>query len=665
MRRFLILGLLLSIALIVPHSAMAQWTLVQPATVHAGAGSGASSIAGKNIWLGGQLLFKSTDQGLTWNSDPSWPQGIVAMHFYDENNGAVTASIGAFRTTNGGQTWQQILNVFGARGIGYCGSPDNIIVAAGISIGELSVTTDGGKSWRVHPTDQWNHDVATSNTGIAYVMASHASDPPSWVWRTTDFGASWTKLDPELPYDVYSLAIDSCDPNIVYAMNEDYAGTDDGFSQVYQSTNAGDSWQVVTDEERLYFNGAIYVTRQAVYAPALPQGNGIRRSTDVGKTWIDIGGPGLPDDSRVFCSINDSILIAVDDDGGIWHTTNAGGFLFPPSSRSSTASISPDEITLDTTDICEDSLFMTIYVRGSGCGASVSVTSQTLIGADAALFAITDGIESYNGNDSIRISFTPTEAGNHVTTLEVVLSDGTKLISLLNAFVKAGNKATLSSLDIQNDTIGGEIRIPIRFLGGDSKSNIEFLLRYDTSSLDFQGVFDLSGNSIEDVNYTNTGTAKVRVSPFLFSSEEEIGYAVFKVYPNREPCTEVMIDSMTAFGPFIECLTLEPKQLTVNICSIEGCGIDRLSELVRYGKLRTRLQIHPNPTDVSVKILADGAQGEARYEIVDVEGRIVRSASVTLDDTSFDVSLAGLSAGTYVVRLTSATDTMFGLIQKR
>jgi hypothetical protein len=105
--------------------------------------------------------------------------------------------------------------------------------------------------------------------------------------------------------------------------------SEDGLSQIFRSTNGGLDWKIVSEAPRPFFNGAIHVTSDAIYAPCMIDGKGIHRSTDHGETWKDIGGPALTDDTRLFCALDNNVLLAFDRNGALWRTDNSGGYPHP------------------------------------------------------------------------------------------------------------------------------------------------------------------------------------------------------------------------------------------------------------------------------------------------------------------------------------------------
>jgi photosystem II stability/assembly factor-like uncharacterized protein len=118
---------------------------------------------------------------------------------------------------------------------------------AGSDDGLLHVSKDGGKNWEnvSLPTSQLP-DFSLMNLispsefdkGKAYLAATKYmfGDRKPYLFKTTDYGKTWTKITNGIPADEYCRVVRE-DPNKVGLL---YAGTERG---IYVSFNDGDSWQ--------------------------------------------------------------------------------------------------------------------------------------------------------------------------------------------------------------------------------------------------------------------------------------------------------------------------------------------------------------------------------------------------------------------------------------
>ncbi len=114
---------------------------------------------------------------------------------------------------------------------------------AGTNNGLVQLTRDGGAHWsNVTPTGLPRRalidaiDASHTTAGVAYIAVRAAGDWHPYIYRTTDFGKSWTKIVSGLPDDAPVRVVRE-DP---VAANLLYAGTVTG---AWVSFDRGDHWQ--------------------------------------------------------------------------------------------------------------------------------------------------------------------------------------------------------------------------------------------------------------------------------------------------------------------------------------------------------------------------------------------------------------------------------------
>jgi photosystem II stability/assembly factor-like uncharacterized protein len=244
-------------------------------------------------------LFKSSDGGAHWRSlvsgldhvdgvalDPSNPMNVLAA-------GSTHGVVRSARSTDAGRTWAE------AR-IG-AGVPGGAVVAlsgetayAGTTYGwGLFRSTDGGRSWRrVDPPGVvYVHAlaIAPGDAAVAYVAIACCSNARG-LYESTDGGRSWQRLTGAPDADVDAIALDPQNPKTVYI------GVPWGEGAVFKSTDGGTSWQPANSGLHVgvyakSFNSTVGVTALAI-DPVHPTtlyaatgGSGVFRSTDSGKSW--------------------------------------------------------------------------------------------------------------------------------------------------------------------------------------------------------------------------------------------------------------------------------------------------------------------------------------------------------------------------------------------
>ncbi|HEY0393160.1 MAG TPA: hypothetical protein VGD01_01570 [Candidatus Elarobacter sp.] len=228
-----------------------------------------------------------------------------------------TAGGGVWKSVNGGATWSPVFDAMGVS-----------------SIGAVAV-------------DPKNHAVVWVGTG-----ETNPRNDVSWgdgVYKSTDGGKTWANVGLAATHAIASIAIDPRDPNVVVvgALGDVFADSPE--RGVYRTADGGKTWA------KTLFVGPRSGVSELVADPANPSilyagiwefqrkpwtftsgGNddGIWKSTDGGKTWKRLGGPGFPqgmtgriglavaasNPRRVYALIEskDGILWRSDDAGASW-----------------------------------------------------------------------------------------------------------------------------------------------------------------------------------------------------------------------------------------------------------------------------------------------------------------------------------------------------------
>jgi photosystem II stability/assembly factor-like uncharacterized protein len=229
-------------------------------------------------------LFRSTDGGLSWTelsglrehgTGSQWQPGAgglclhtIVLHPSDESRlfTAISAA-GAFRTDDGGATWQAI--------------------NSGLRSGEIP-----------------DQDAEVGH--CVHKLAMHPSRPDTlfmqkhWdVMRTDDAGASWHEVSGDLPSDFgFPIDVHAHEPETVYVVpitSDSVHVPPDGKLRVYRSRTGGGEWEPLTKglpQEHCYVN----VLRDAMAVDRLDEcgvyfgttGGQVYCSPDGGDSWQPI-----------------------------------------------------------------------------------------------------------------------------------------------------------------------------------------------------------------------------------------------------------------------------------------------------------------------------------------------------------------------------------------
>lgn len=263
----------------------------------------------------------------------------------DNNQRSSSYGDGVYRSTDGGATWRHM----GLRESQHIGKirvhptdPLTVYVAAVGPLwgpgGERGVfrTTDGGESWEnVLSVDEHTGaaDIVLdpTNPAVIYVAMQQrerraysyiSGGPGTGLWKSRDGGDSWTPLTEGLPEgDMGRIGLDVSlsHPGTVYAVTEgDAAG-------VYRSDNGGLSWRRTSDIQSIpWYFGEIRVDPtdpETVYHLGVP----LQRSRDGGVTWESAtDGSVHVDHHALWISPSDPEHLILGNDGGLYVSRSGG-----------------------------------------------------------------------------------------------------------------------------------------------------------------------------------------------------------------------------------------------------------------------------------------------------------------------------------------------------
>jgi len=316
-------------------------------------------------------VWRSTDGGssfsYSWN--PQWPQVVGALAVAGDGTlyagtgeanpggGAVNfPGFGMAKSTDGGTTWQQI-GLAGTDRIARIAvdpaDPRRVFVAAAGPLYQdsdqrgLFLTTDGGATWRKVLAG------ANGFTGAADValtpgdpktiyaaMWEHKKVPEgrpfggvgSGIFRSTDSGASWTRLAGGLPaagtgVGRMAVSVTPSDPHRLYAYAAKTTGELLGF---WTSTDRGTSWKSIgstsspssSQSSYGWWFGRIFVDPKDpahLWLPGVP----MLESTNGGGSWSS--GSGFHSDQHaVAFDPRVAGRVFIGNDGGVYRSTSNG-----------------------------------------------------------------------------------------------------------------------------------------------------------------------------------------------------------------------------------------------------------------------------------------------------------------------------------------------------
>ena len=190
-----------------------------------------SPVDPKILYTSSQHVWKSTNGGDTWTRisddltrhDPKTMQDSGGPITHDMNSPEIYATVFSLAP----------------------GKTDVNVIWAGSDDGVVHVTRDGGRTWvNVTPKDMpelgrvSQIDASAFDAGTAYVSVKKPllEDFAPYIWRTHDFGRTWTKITTGIAGNDYVSSVRE-DPKRRGLL---YAGTEHG---LYVSLDDGDHWE--------------------------------------------------------------------------------------------------------------------------------------------------------------------------------------------------------------------------------------------------------------------------------------------------------------------------------------------------------------------------------------------------------------------------------------
>lgn len=253
----------------------------------------------------GDGVYKTTDGGKTFTNMGLKTSSQIGKIMIDPRNSNVVyvasqgqawgpgGERGLYKTTDGGKTWNRILEV-----------------------GEYTGISD-------MEMDPRNPDIlyAASHQRERRVYSKIDGGPESAIYKSVDAGATWTKLKKGLPSgDVgrIGLALAPTNPDIIYAVIE-LPGNKGG---LYRSNDMGESWEKRSDK----VSGSPQYYNELYADPVNPNriilmDTRAALSDDGGKTWENIEGKNKHvDNHALWINPNDTNHYLMGSDGGLYES---------------------------------------------------------------------------------------------------------------------------------------------------------------------------------------------------------------------------------------------------------------------------------------------------------------------------------------------------------
>ncbi len=272
-------------------------------------------------------IYKSTNNGASWEVLGA-AQGLTetsitsfGFHPLDGNTFVIGTTIGAFKTTDGGNTINRVnLQIVPNSGLGYVES-----LAMDMTTGNIGYmahhdnwnpplsflkTTDGGDNWSILSTSG-----LPANASITKIMVDHINPDIVYVlsgksrfrcslpnlYRSIDGGISFVEIATSIG-DILDMDLHPSNSNIIYVSTFEanacsapmwqYSVGDEYAGEFYKSTNGGQSFQEISDKTGIISvgNNPDNISLTDIFFPQDWNPNAGTWSTDDGgTTWTHTG----------------------------------------------------------------------------------------------------------------------------------------------------------------------------------------------------------------------------------------------------------------------------------------------------------------------------------------------------------------------------------------
>lgn len=172
------------------------------------------------IYYGSQFLNKSTNKGASWEQISGDLTTNDSAKIDQSNNGGISVDI------TGAENHCTILTIEPS-------AKEQGVIWVGTDDGNIQLTRDGGKTWTNFrgklpgmPLGAWVPQIKASkhNGGEAFVVVNdyRRGEMRPFVYRTTDYGKTWTRMVDEKKVVGYALCViqDPVEPNLIFVGTE-------------------------------------------------------------------------------------------------------------------------------------------------------------------------------------------------------------------------------------------------------------------------------------------------------------------------------------------------------------------------------------------------------------------------------------------------------------
>lgn len=204
-----------------------------------------------------QSLRKTTDNGTTWTDvtpEPTSIETISSIYFLDAQTGWATSGFNLYTTSNGGSTWTTSVLGFLPQDIYFVDATTGY-ACGGNAFSTPAVvmkTTDGGQTWNEVLSNYDANLFVSTNAFLNVVDANTIFTAQQWtnkLFRTTNAGATWDTIVCDSAFEVIDFHFNSADSGQVLT----------SMGQIYYTNDAGATWALAYATQWGFYGPSVYL----------------------------------------------------------------------------------------------------------------------------------------------------------------------------------------------------------------------------------------------------------------------------------------------------------------------------------------------------------------------------------------------------------------------
>ncbi|MGB3018063.1 MAG: YCF48-related protein [Ignavibacteria bacterium] len=289
----------------------------------------------------GSTIFKTTNEGLSWQNLFTPFSRILNQYFVNDFVGFAIAWPKLYKTSNGGSSWNEINVPNDTVNVGAQFINENtgfIVTVPYQSTQQYFKTTNSGNSWIPHIfSPGYIGKIYFPNSNTGYLASLTITDTSNVLYKSTDLGETWNFVG-NIKTESGNVLINTMtfvNENLIFVFSPNSSGN----FTLYKSTNGGNNWMQSGDfNERKIVRFANQNTGYLIGSWLFS--NYVWKTTDQGENWdsIKMGEVNIYDIS--FINDNTGYMTG---DGGLIKKTTTGGVI----AVESASTFVPDKLTLE------------------------------------------------------------------------------------------------------------------------------------------------------------------------------------------------------------------------------------------------------------------------------------------------------------------------------